>query len=95
MPSRQLPLPGFPESDAETRNDMFTAIHMSHVMLRQMVRETFDQEIIILRSMGQMNSAEMPDVLYLSQRKLCMSLKDVIVQLDILNDAMSGSVINE
>lgn len=89
MTAKQLPLPGFEEETPVA--DMISAevlLYLAHLSLRDTMRQYFDSEISVLREMGRLNDVQCPENIYLAQRKLCTAIKEVVIRLDEMNDAM-------
>lgn len=91
MSEHQDPLPGFEHILGEDYLPMFM-LYAVHTKLREQLATVFDEEINILREMGRLNESRCPESWYVAQRKLCMTIKDIVIQLDDLNDAMEMKI---
>lgn len=89
MREEQKPLPGFENVLGEDRMPVFM-LYAVHTKLREHLAAIFDGEINILREMAHLNEARCPESWYAAQRKLCMGIKDLVIILDELNDAMES-----
>ena len=91
MREEQKPLPGFEDMLGEDYLPTFM-LYAVHTKLREHLATIFDGEINILREMGRLNEERCPESWYAAQRKLCMGIKDLVIQLDDLNDAMEAKI---
>lgn len=91
MREEQKPLPGFEDILGEDYLPMFM-LYAVHTKLREHLAHVFEGEINILREMGRSNEERCPESWYVSQRKICMGIKDLVIQLDDLNDAMEAKI---